>query len=98
MLRFSQITHTISEAEDAAIIGAFTMNVKDNKMHEEINMHPIKSTHELWELDDICSLAEEGRLAPEDVALEGTGAADPGSAAAKKSVSHKRGLRQDLAA
>ena len=47
MLRFSQVDHTIPEAEDAAIIGAFMMNVRDRKMREELNMHPVKNTHEL---------------------------------------------------
>jgi hypothetical protein len=32
MLHFSQIAHTIPEAEDATIIGAFMMNVRDKKM------------------------------------------------------------------
>src|SRR4051812_46372395 len=47
MLRFSQVSHTIPEAEDAAIIGAFILNVRDRKMREELNMHPVKNTHEL---------------------------------------------------
>ena len=45
MLRFSQVAHTIPEAEDAAIIGAFMMNVRDRKMREEVNMHPVRNTH-----------------------------------------------------
>ena len=47
MLRFLQVANTIPEAEDAAIIGAFMMNVRDRKMREELNMHPVKNTHKL---------------------------------------------------
>jgi hypothetical protein len=47
MLHFSQIAHTIPEIEDVALIGAFMMNVRDNKMSKELNMCPIRNTNEL---------------------------------------------------
>jgi hypothetical protein len=91
MLRFSQISHTIPEAEDAGIIGAFMMNVHDKKMMEELNMRPIRNTHELWAMADLYSLAEEGRLAPEDATREAATGVSPGAAHTKKGGSRKRG-------
>ena len=64
MQRFSQASHCIPEAEDAAIIMAFSQNVRDVKMREELNMHRIKMVHELYQLASLCTLAEEGRIAP----------------------------------
>jgi hypothetical protein len=40
---------------------------------------------------DLCSLAEEGRLAPEDAAREAATGVSPGAAHTKKGGSRKRG-------
>nr|XP_051216298.1 uncharacterized protein LOC127333897 [Lolium perenne] len=80
MLRFSQIVHTILEVEDADIIGTLTMNMRDKTTREELNMRPVRNTHELWDMADLCSLAEEGRLAPEDAARKAATGVSPGVA------------------
>ena len=98
MLRFSQVAHTIPEAEDAAIIGSFMMNIRDQKMPKELNMHPVKNTHELWALADLCSLVEEGRLAPEDVIHDAAVRVTPAGTSSKKTSLRKRGPQQALAA
>jgi hypothetical protein len=98
MMWFSQVAHTIPKAEDAAIIGVFMMNVCDKKMREKLNMHPVRNTHELWALAGFYSLAEEGRLEPEDAAREAAIGANPGSAATKRGGSCKRRPPQFLAA
>jgi hypothetical protein len=98
MLRFSQIAHTIPETEDAAIIGAFMMNVRDKKMREELNMHPVRNTHELWAMADLCSLVEEGRMEPEDAVREAATGVSPDAVDTKKGGSRKRGPPQVLAA
>jgi hypothetical protein len=98
MLHFSQIAHTIPEAEDATIIGAFMMNVRDNKMREELNMHPVKNTHELWAMADLCFLAEEGCLVPKDAAREAATGVSPGSTHTKKGRSLKHEPLEVLAA
>ena len=74
------------------------MNVRDRKMREELNMHPVKNTHELWALADLCSLAEEGRLAPEDTARDATTGITSGETSGKKTSLRKRGPQQVLAA
>ena len=74
------------------------MNVRDRKMREELNMHPVKNTHELWALADLCSLAEEGRLAPEDAARDATAGVTSAGTSSKKTSLRKRGLQQALAA
>jgi hypothetical protein len=98
MMWFSQVAHTIPKAEDAAIIGVFMMNMCDKKMREKLNMHPVRNTHELWALAGFYSLAEEGRLEPEDAAREAATGANPGSAATKRGGSRKRRHPQFLAA
>jgi hypothetical protein len=70
----------------------------DKKMREKLNMHPVRNTHELWALAGFYSLAEEGRLEPEDAAREAATGANPGSAATKRGGSHKRRPPQFLAA
>jgi hypothetical protein len=98
MLRFSQIVHTILEVEDADIIGTLTMNMRDKTTREELNMRPVRNTHELWDMADLCSLAEEGRLAPEDAARKAATRVSPGATHTKKGGSRKRGPPQVLAA
>ena len=60
-------------------------------MREELNMHPVKNTHELWALADLCSLAEEGRLAPEDADGDVAAGASLGGTSVKKGALRKRG-------
>ena len=93
MLRFSQASHRIPGAEDAAIIMAFSQNVRDPKMREKLSMRPVKTVHELYRLGNRCALAEEGRLALEIAQQE---AVEPASSTKKKG-SRKRGSRQVLA-
>ena len=73
------------------------MNVRDRKMREELNMHPVKNTHELWALADLCLLAEEGRLAPEDAARDTTTGVTLGGMSGKKTSLRKRRPPQVLA-
>jgi hypothetical protein len=73
------------------------MNACDKKMREELNMLPVRNTHEFWAMADLCSLAEEGRLAPEDASREVVTGASPGSVPPKKGGSRKHGPPQVLA-
>ena len=65
MQRFSHISHNIPEAADAAIIEAFSANVRDVKMMEKLSVHKVRTVNNLYMLADRYAKAEEGRLAPE---------------------------------
>ena len=65
MQRFSHAAHNIPDAADVAIIGAFSGNIRDTKALEELNMHPVHTVSDIYALADLCTKAEEGRLAPE---------------------------------
>ncbi|KAK1695872.1 hypothetical protein QYE76_012569 [Lolium multiflorum] len=86
-----------SIAEDVAIIGAFMMNVGDKNMREQLNMRPVRNTHETWAMVDLFSLVEEGRLASEDAVREAATGVSPGATHRKKGGSHKCGPPQVLA-
>ena len=65
MQRFSHVSHNIPEAPDAAIVTAFSANIRDIQMGEKLNMRKVRTVNELYALVDRCARAEEGRLAPE---------------------------------
>lgn len=92
--RFSSLSYSIPEAEAAAIIDTFAINVRDPKMREKLSTHRIRTTQELYALAHKCAMAEEGRLEPE---LAAKAAASPAEGSQKKG-SRKRSGMQVLAA
>ena len=78
MQRFSHVSHNIPEAPDAAIITAFSANVRDVRMREKLSVRKVRTVNELYALADRCARAEEGRLAPEHAKKAEAGPASSG--------------------
>jgi hypothetical protein len=61
--RFKQVWNRVPHVSDAAIISAFSTGVTDNKMLEKLAINnDLESMVKLFEMDDRCAKAEEGRL------------------------------------
>ena len=94
MQRFSHVSHNIPEAPDAAIVTAFSVNVRDVRMREKLSVRKVRTVNELYALAGRCARAEEGRLAPEHAKKAEAG---PASSGGKKRL-RKQSSRQALAA
>ena len=70
-----------SRRGEAAVINAFSRNMRDAKKREKLSTHNVKTAHELYTLADKCALMEEGRLGLE---LTAKAAADPAAVEARK--------------
>lgn len=92
--KFSNISYSIPEAETAAIINTYAINVRDPKMRQKLNTYRIRTTRDLYTLAHKCAMAEEGRLAPEFAAKA---AVNPHEVSGKKGA-RKRGGKHVLAA
>ena len=93
MQRFSHVSHNIPEAPDAAIVTAFSANVRDIRMREKLSVRKVHTVNKLYALADRCARAEEGCLAPERAKKAEAG---PASSGGKKRL-RKRSSHQALA-